>query len=455
MLLVATVAAVVSAAVMSASATAQTTATAPTRTASPSISGSASKGSTLTASPGTWSGSAPITFTYSWQRCNRTGTSCATIPDATSVTYTVAAADVGGTLRVRVAASNSAGVSAARSAETATVTAASGPVNTAAPAISGTGAQGQILTLSQGTWTGQGPLTFSYQWKRCDSAGNNCADASNVIASNTITLTAADVGRTIRGLVVARDANGASTANSQQTVVIAALAVPPGNTAAPAITGTPAVGQTLTLTTGTWNGPSPITFTYQWKRCDTAGNACTDASSVITTNTIVLTAADGGKTIRGAVYARNPSGATASATSSPSAAVVAPPSEPVGAIRLPNGRISVPVASLALPVRLIISNVQFTPTRLAGRSAFTLKVWVSDSNSHAVRDAIVLATMIPYGWTGQPAETRTGTDGTVVFNVKPTTNMPLRNAALLTFLRARKDGDDMLGGISRLAASSR
>ena len=33
-------------------------------------------------------------------------------------------------------------------------------------------------------------------------------------------------------------------------------------------------------------------------------------------------------------------------------------------------------------------------------------------------------------------------------NLTPTANMPLRNAALLTFLRARKDGDDMLGGSS-------
>ena len=187
-------------------------------------------------------------------------------------------------------------------------------------------------------------------------------------------------------------------------------------------------------------------FSYQWKRCDAAGNACTDASGVIATNT-ALTVADVGKTLRGVVYARNPSGATTSATSAPSG-VVAAVSGPVGAITLANGRISVPAASVSLPVRLIISNVKFTPVRLAGRAAFTLKVWVTDSHGRAVRDALVLATTIRYGWAGQPAETRTGADGTVVFNLTPTTNMPLRNAALLTFLRARKDGDDMLGGIS-------
>src|SRR5262245_39835080 len=44
----------------------------------------------------------------------------------------------------------------------------------------------------------------------------------------------------------------------------------PSNTALPAITGAPAVGQTLTTSDGTWNG-SPTSFTYQWFRCPPAG----------------------------------------------------------------------------------------------------------------------------------------------------------------------------------------
>lgn len=437
--------ALVTAAILSTTAAARSAATPPSNTALPTISGFASRGSTLTASPGSWTGDAPISFTYAWQRCNTAGASCAAIKGATAPTYTITSGSVGARLRVSVGASNAAGVSAALSAATATIVAVSGPVNTALPTISGTGAEGQTLTLSPGTWTGAGPITFRYQWLRCDSAGNRCTDASNMITTNTITLTSADVGKTMRGVVAARDNNGPTRATSQQTAVI--LAHGPGNTSVPTISGTPAVGQTLTLNVGSWSGPTPITFVYQWKRCDAAGNACTDASSLITTNTISLTAADNGKTIRGVVYARSPSSATTAATSSPSA-VVAAVLGPVGATRLPDGRISVPAASLSLPVRLLISNVKFTPARLSGRGQFTLKVSVTDSAGHVVRDALVLATTIPYGWANQPAEARTGTDGTVVFNLRPTARMPIRNAALLTFVRARKSGDNVLGGIS-------
>ena len=46
--------------------------------------------------------------------------------------------------------------------------------------------------------------------------------------------------------------------------------VVPSNTVEPAITGTAAVGQTLTTSDGTWSG-SPTSFTYQWVRCPVSG----------------------------------------------------------------------------------------------------------------------------------------------------------------------------------------
>jgi Subtilase family len=101
-------------------------ATPPANTSLPAIGGTPEEGATLAASSGTWTGS-PTSYTYQWQRCDMSGSACASVAGAGAATYLVTSADVGSTVRVVVMATNSAGSASATSAPTAPVAPAPAP----------------------------------------------------------------------------------------------------------------------------------------------------------------------------------------------------------------------------------------------------------------------------------------------------------------------------------------
>src|SRR5205823_6592130 len=151
-----------------------------------------------TASPGTWTGTAPIGYAYQWRRCDSGGAGCADIAGATGTSYTLVGGDVGSTLRVAVKVGRAAGRDSASSAQTAVVAAApTAPANTSAPAVSGTAQQDQSLTASPGAWTGTAPIGYAYQWRRCDGGGAGCADITGATGTS-YTLVGGDVGSTLR-----------------------------------------------------------------------------------------------------------------------------------------------------------------------------------------------------------------------------------------------------------------
>ncbi len=110
------------------------TAVAPNNTSPPTISGKAQVGELLKADNGTWTGTAPITYTYQWRICNDTGGGCHDIAGATGDEYTLKAGDQGNTIRVQVTAKNSDGTDTATSVPSAVIAAAS-----ATPTPSGSG----------------------------------------------------------------------------------------------------------------------------------------------------------------------------------------------------------------------------------------------------------------------------------------------------------------------------
>src|SRR6476659_5084944 len=129
------------------------------------------------ASQGTWSGTAPLSYAYRWQSASAAAGPFSDIAGATASTYTPVAADVGAYLRVAVTATNSAGQATTPSAAVGPVgTAASPPVSSVAPSVAGSAVVGQVLTASQGTWSGTAPLSYAYRWQSAAAAAGPFSD---------------------------------------------------------------------------------------------------------------------------------------------------------------------------------------------------------------------------------------------------------------------------------------
>lgn len=101
-----------------------TSAVAPANTALPTITGIVEDRQTLTAAPGTWTGTQPIGHAYQWQRCSTALGGCTPIAGATQPTYLLAREDLGNRVLVTVTATNRAGIATATSSTTAHVLAA-------------------------------------------------------------------------------------------------------------------------------------------------------------------------------------------------------------------------------------------------------------------------------------------------------------------------------------------
>ena len=300
-----------------------TSATAPTNTVRPSVSGTAQQGQTLTADPGSWSGTQPINYAYQWRQCTSTGASCVDIVGATATTYVPGPADVGHALRVFVTASNTVGSTTLGSLPTAAVsgTSATAPTNTVRPSVSGTAQQGQTLTADPGSWSGTQPINYAYQWRQCTSTGASCVDIVGQTAT-TYVPGPGDVGHALRVFVTASNAGGSATLGSLPTAAVSGTSgTAPVNTSPPTISGTAQAGQTLTAAPGTWTGTAPITYSYLWQRCDSAGANC--ASIGVTTGTYALTGADVDHRMRVVVTAANGVAPNGTATSNPTAVVQA------------------------------------------------------------------------------------------------------------------------------------
>jgi hypothetical protein len=159
-----------------------------------------------------------MSFARQWQRCDAAGAACVDVVGATAAEYPLTEADLGHTIRVRVAATNSAGSASATSDPTAVVEAP--PSNTLLPALSAAAYEvGRPVTTGAGSWKGTTPMSFAYQWFHCNAAGGACAAIAGATAP-TYELDATTAGRTVRALVTASNSAGQAWAASPPSAVV-------------------------------------------------------------------------------------------------------------------------------------------------------------------------------------------------------------------------------------------
>ena len=171
------------------------------------------------------------------------------------------------------------------------------PLVISPPSIQGNVLVGSLLTLSTGLWSGNTPITYTYQWVR---DGFNITDATGL---NYLTA-GIDIGKVIACKVTATNDFGSSTFTTNTlTITTPSADSQPYNTAAPTITGNNFLGSVLAADEGTWIGLATITYTYQWYRNSEAINGAT-------AETYTITASDTGKDINCLVVATNSLGSS-------------------------------------------------------------------------------------------------------------------------------------------------
>lgn len=324
------------------------------------------------------------------------------------------------------------------------------PANTAAPAVSGEATAGQRLTVSNGSWTGS-PASFAYQWLRCDAALSSCAAIDGATAASYDVAAAADVDRRLRARVTATNPDGSTAAqsNATETVKAAPATGQPANTKDPAISGTARIGETLRVTAGDWSGAQPITFAFQWLRCDQAGNNCVNVGGA-TDDAYQVRDLDRDRTMRVRVTARNSAGSTSELT--PATAVVQSPEGPAGAIKLSTGETSIPVTSVPANESLVVEQAVFEPSVIRSQTApFQVRIKVKDTRGFVVRDALVFIRSTPLvTQRSVDRDTPTAQDGWVSVTMTPERDFPVLdpNYALQFYVKAYRSGDPILGGVA-------
>ena len=285
----------------------------------PTIIGAAQAGETLTADVSGVNdadGLTSVSYTYQW--VSNDGNTDTDIAGQTDSTYTLVAADVGKTIKVRVFFTDDAeNAESLTSGATSAVATKPNTPAAGAPTIDGTVQVGETLTALTNGITDEDGLTnvsFEYQWM---AGGSDISGATG----SSYELTSSEQGQTIKVKVsFTDDADHEETLTSAATGVVAAKPNTPA-AGAPTIDGTVQVGETLTaLTNGITDedGLTNVSYTYQWIANDADIEGATNS-------TYTLADSDEGKAIQVRVSFNDDAGNEETLSSAATAAVAATP----------------------------------------------------------------------------------------------------------------------------------
>jgi hypothetical protein len=266
------------------------------------MTGTPAVGSTLTCNPGSWQDSGSLSFTYRFVRALGNSSGFTPIPGGDGAQYVVTNDDVGSRVACEEVATNTNTSDAAAARSNAKVAAAGAPLNTEAPAISGSPIVGQTLTCSNGTWA-NGPLSYSRVWLRGGGEIGGATGTQHVVQS-------ADRGAQLACRVTAT--NDVGTGPSATSASVFAVAGAPGNVSRPVVTltttGPRPTDKEASCSAGSWTDDPGGPYEYVFNH---AG-----AEVVSTDNPYRIQVTDLGRELTCTVTVRNVAG-SGSATSAP------------------------------------------------------------------------------------------------------------------------------------------
>jgi hypothetical protein len=132
---------------------------------------------------------------------------------------------------------------------------AGSPEGIAPPSISGIAEQAQTLSATAGSWTNS-PTSTTEEWERCNASGANCAAIAGATGPS-YTLTAGDVGATIRVQETAANADGVGAPADSAASAVVVSDVPKLTVLAPS---TGITGSAVTLEGAALGGVTRVEF---------------------------------------------------------------------------------------------------------------------------------------------------------------------------------------------------